>query len=90
MKRMTKKQLEKYIEDKFGNVNNYGSWGRTRYIPCLCCEMILRSGFREHWNKINTDKKLFCYEYMGYEEGFDYEEVSFLRLLTLHLFLRGE
>lgn len=87
MKRMKKKQLEKYIEDMFGDVNNDGSW-RGSYIGMLCRQMPVESRWNEHWEKINKSDFLTMRGYVDWEASD--EEISFLRLLTLHLFVRGE
>ena len=85
-KKMTKKQLEKYIEKKFGKVDNSGHL-RGIYIQPLCVSMPPNSGWSDHWHKLNTHGKSLMPLY--FKHCYTLPEVSFLRLLSLHLFVRG-
>lgn len=91
MKQMTKKELEAFIENKWGELcNEYGyddpKYYKVRSVSTLCEEMPLSSGWIDYWNKINTECYTFMWSY--FEQGFSAQEISILRLITLHLFVR--
>lgn len=91
MKQMTKKELEAFIENKWGKLcNEYGwddpQYDETRYVPVLCRQMPKSSGWSKYWQEINTEDNTYIPYYFDHHNT-AYEN-SILRLITLHLFVR--
>lgn len=87
MKTLTRKQAERLLEKKFGDVNNLGKLGGC-HIGGLCDYLPeeLRPDFHKYWEKINTYDMATAWLYFE-NEPTDYAERSILRLLTAHFFI---
>lgn len=83
MKKLTRKQAEAALKRKFGKVT-HGGLGNV-YL-CTHMPMPLRHEFWAYWRDINTKKILAIPRY--FDKFYDYEEDTFLRLLTAHIFIR--
>ena len=93
-KKISKKRAELLLRKKFGDVKNTGVCGDNEYIRYLCVEMPtqLRKDFQKYWSKVDVERLQNIPNYFLYSSTpYHYitaEEVSFLRLLTAHLFIR--
>lgn len=91
MKQMTKKELEAFIENKWGEIcNKYGCddprFNKVTYVYPLCKNMPKNSGWNKYWEEINTKTKAYIHGYFNHASTA--EETLILRLITLHLFVR--
>ncbi len=88
MRKLTRKQAEKLLENKFECVKNSGRFHRIPSVPGLCyglpCE--LSEDFRAYWKKVNTRCNWLMDDYFPHD--YTTFEASFLRLLSAHLFIR--
>ncbi len=82
MRKLTRKQAEKLLENQFRR------WEEHMYIFGLCEELPveLRKDWTRHWEKINKQGYAMMSSYLGYDRT--PFQVSFLRLLSAHLFIR--
>lgn len=79
--KLTRKQAENIIEDR------YRDWDGG-YVDDLCFSnsLKIRPAWDKYWRKINTRGYSNIAWY--FPRGACYEEYAFLRLLTLHIFVR--
>lgn len=83
MKKLTRKQAEKILERRYKNIKT------NNWVGSLCCHIdpLLRNDFESYWEEINTRKLDLMHHY--FKDAHNYwAEVSFLRLLTAHIFIR--
>jgi hypothetical protein len=82
-KKLTRKQAERILAEKF-NESIYNIEG----LDALCLVMPdeLLNEWNKYWTKINTHRVQYMWQYLRQETTC--QEVTFLRLLTAHLFIR--
>jgi hypothetical protein len=82
-KKLTRKQAERILAKRF-NKSTYN----TERIRPLCASMPnkLRGDWDNYWTQINTRRCHIMPRYL--KNGGNDQEVTFLRLLTAHLFIR--
>lgn len=88
MKRITKKQAEALVKERWGGISNEDV--RFVEVKPLCGEIPshIRGDWCDYWKKVNTQNKSFLCQYGG-DWFFDEPKArDFLRLLTVHLFIR--
>jgi hypothetical protein len=86
-KQLTRVRAEALLRRKFGHVQNDGSIDGSM-LAYLCCSIpqALGHDWAKYWHQINTGH---CRSIANYFSEFPSdEEVSFLRLLTAHIFIR--
>ena len=84
-KKLTRKQAEKILEEKFGNVE-FGE-----YVLPLCHFMPreLYDDWEKYWKEINHYGHGFMWQYIDHNARYiSNTEKSFLRLLTAQLFIK--
>jgi hypothetical protein len=84
-RKLTRKQAEKIIEEQFGDCDPASTF--TGLCGCLRPQRF-KEEFRKAWGEINTAKYTYVDSYFA--EGRSFEERHFLRLLTLHLWVRHD
>jgi hypothetical protein len=88
-KKLTRKQAEKILAKAY-NIPKYN----TDLVEPLCffIPTELHDEWNRYWKKINTKRRKLMWNYYLDDEEFytkDYrQEVTFLRLLTAHLFIK--
>lgn len=83
MKKLTRKQAEEILERQYGDIET------GKYIRPFCWSMRieLNKKFRNYWYDINISGYRYIDDY--FEDYFyDNTEISLLRLLTAHIFIR--
>ena len=84
MKRITKKQAEALVKKKWGRkVLSDGNADVGALCVSMPCDLM--KDWINYWGSINTERKYFIWQY-ALDPSF--KEDDFLRLLTVHLFIR--
>lgn len=89
-KELTRRQAENFLRGFYGDVLNDGTHRGEVRVRALCTFMpiSLQADWCAAWREMNTEGfKLMPY-YLGDLEEHDPFSVSFLRLLSAHLFIR--
>jgi hypothetical protein len=81
--KLTRKQVEKIIEKKYRKWNG----SRIRYL-CDGLDFELDIAWLFAWQEINKGEKMYVTGY--FDENWCDTEAAFLRLLTLHLWVRHD
>jgi hypothetical protein len=84
-KRITRKQAERLIRERFGE------W-EGEYIPYLCGSIMpthLQDKWWFAWKEMDTGGHALCFRYMRERDRRD-PIIGFLRLLTIHLWIRHD
>lgn len=86
MTRMTRKRAEELVEEKWAHIGTE-DWCRSVWFLCDSMPRHLHKDWNAYWLKINTSSHPVVSAYFE-----DYnpspKECDFLRLLTVHLFIR--
>ena len=82
-KKLTRKQAERILAENFNEVIY-----KIGLLPPLCTHMPyqLKDEWNKYWEDINTRKREYVWKYLDQQPTI--QEVTFLRLLTAHLFIR--